>query len=93
VRRPGLVETYRFTKAECLRKLLKLDRLGLVSLLPGDRMRLNVARDVDWLPGGPIQRFFRKQHITGLATREPAADVGRWALDDRLSRTWLKASR
>jgi hypothetical protein len=56
-------------------------------------MRLNVARDFDWLPGGPIQRFFRKQHITGLATREPAADVGRWALDDRLSRTWLKASR
>ncbi len=56
-----IVATYRFTRAECLRRLLRLDRLGLIALLPGDRIRLNVARDFDWLPGGPIQRFFRKQ--------------------------------
>lgn len=56
-----MIGTYRFTRAECLRKLLKLDRLGLITLLPGDRVRLNVARDFDWRPGGPIQRFFRKQ--------------------------------
>ena len=56
-----IAATYRFTKAECLRRLLKLDRLGLITLLPGDRIRLNVARDFDWRPGGPIQGFFRKQ--------------------------------
>jgi transcriptional regulator with XRE-family HTH domain len=56
-----IVATYRMTRAECVRRLLRLDRLGLVTLLPGDRIRLNVARDFDWLPGGPIQRFFRKQ--------------------------------
>ena len=53
--------TYRLTHAECLKRLLRLDRLGLVTLLPGDRVRLNVARDFDWLAEGPIQRFFRKQ--------------------------------
>ena len=56
-----ITATYRFTKAECLKRLLKLDRLGLITLLPGDRIRLNVARDFDWRPGGPIQRFFRTQ--------------------------------
>jgi transcriptional regulator with XRE-family HTH domain len=56
-----ITSTYRFTKAECLKRLLRLDRLGLITLLPGDRVRLNVARDFDWLPHGPIERFFRKQ--------------------------------
>ncbi len=56
-----ITATYRFTKAEALKRLLKLDRLGLITLLPGDRVRLNVARDFDWIAHGPIQRFFRKQ--------------------------------
>ncbi len=54
-----ITQIYRLTKAECLKRLLKLDKLGLIRLLPGDRVRLNVARDFDWLPDGPIQRFFR----------------------------------
>lgn len=56
-----IVATYRFTKAECLKRLLQLDRLRMVTLLPGDRVRLNVARDFEWLANGPIQRFFRTQ--------------------------------
>ncbi len=56
-----ITATYKFSKVECLKRLLKLDRLGLIALLPGDRVRLNVARDFDWLPHGPIERFFRKQ--------------------------------
>ena len=56
-----ITKLYKFSKAECLKHLLKLDRLGLITLLPGDRVRLNVARDFEWLPNGPIQHFFRKQ--------------------------------
>jgi hypothetical protein len=33
----------------------------LIDLLPGNRVRLNVARDFAWLTGGPIQRFFRER--------------------------------
>lgn len=51
---------YRIEPPECLRKLIQLDRLGLIELLPGERIRLNLARDFDWLPGGPIRRFFRE---------------------------------
>lgn len=49
---------YRLTHAECLKYLLVLDRMGLIELLPGDRIRPRVARDFDWLPEGPIRRYF-----------------------------------
>jgi transcriptional regulator with XRE-family HTH domain len=69
-----ITATYKFTKAECLKRLLKLDRLGLITLLPGDRVRLNVARDFDWLPSGPIQRFFRKQEKDDFLASDFAAE-------------------
>lgn len=56
-----IVSTYKLTSAECVKRLLRLDRLGLIELLPGNRIRLTVARDFEWLPGGPISRFFREQ--------------------------------
>jgi transcriptional regulator with XRE-family HTH domain len=58
-----VVATYRMTQAECLKHLLVLDRMGLIELLPGDRIRLRVARDFDWLPDGPIRHFFLQQGL------------------------------
>jgi transcriptional regulator with XRE-family HTH domain len=58
-----IVAAYRLTKTECLKHLLVLDRMGMIELLPGDRIRLLVARDFDWLKDGPIQRFFLGQGI------------------------------
>jgi len=60
---PDMVATYRMTKAECLKRLLVLDHMGILQLLPGDRIRLLVARNFDWLPNGPIGQFFLKQGI------------------------------
>jgi hypothetical protein len=31
--------------------------------MPGNRIRLNVARDFDWLPDGPIRRYFRTEGL------------------------------
>jgi transcriptional regulator with XRE-family HTH domain len=53
-----IISLYRLTRAECLKHLLVLDRMGLIELLPGDRIRPRVARDFDWLPDGPIRRYF-----------------------------------
>lgn len=53
-----IVERYQFDEAECLRYLLHLDRMRLIDLLPGNRIRINVTRDFDWLPNGPIAHFF-----------------------------------
>lgn len=58
-----IVERYRLTEAECIRELVKLDRLRLITLLPGNRVRLNVARDFDWLPHGPIRAYFREEGL------------------------------
>src|ERR1035437_10122553 len=54
-----IVGTYTLSEAECIQCLLKLDRLRLIQLLPGNRIRLNVARDFDWRPKGPIRSFFQ----------------------------------
>jgi transcriptional regulator with XRE-family HTH domain len=55
---------YRLSEAQCIQRLVKLDHLRLIHLLPGNRIRLNVARDFDWLPSGPIRRYFLKQGLS-----------------------------
>lgn len=59
-----IVAAYRLTRPECLKHLLALDRMGVIELLPGDRIRLAVARDFDWLPDGPIRSFFVGQGLS-----------------------------
>lgn len=51
---------YALTQSEVLQRLARLDRLGIIDLLPGNRIRLKTARDFDWLPNGPIHKYFRK---------------------------------
>ena len=57
----NIVDHYQLTQVECLQHLLRLDRLRLIDLLPGNRARINVARDFEWLPTGPIRQFFKAQ--------------------------------
>ena len=54
-----IVATYALTKAECIRLLVRLDRLGVLDLMPNNRIRVRVARNFAWLPDGPIQQYFR----------------------------------
>jgi transcriptional regulator with XRE-family HTH domain len=58
-----MLAAYRLSETECLQRLLRLDKLNLISLLPGNRIRLNVARDFDWLVEGPIRQYFREQGL------------------------------
>lgn len=53
-----IVETYRLSESELTLHLLRLDKLGLIELRAGNRVRLKLARDFSWRPQGPIQRFF-----------------------------------
>jgi hypothetical protein len=59
-----ITEIYDVSGAECIQLLVKLDRIGFIRLLPGNRIKLLVSRDFAWLPDGPIHRFF-KQHAHG----------------------------
>jgi transcriptional regulator with XRE-family HTH domain len=58
-----MLAAYRLSEAECLQRLLRLDRLHVIGLLPGNRIRLNVSRDFDWLVDGPIRQYFRDQGL------------------------------
>ena len=53
-----IVERYGFSTLELTNLLVRLDRIGLIELLPAKRIRLRVARNFAWLPGGPIHRYF-----------------------------------
>ena len=59
-----MLAVYKLSEVECLQKLLVLDRLHLIALMPGNRIRLNVARDFDWLADGPIRQYFRTQGLS-----------------------------
>ena len=54
----AIVASYRLTDAEVVRLLAKLDRLGILDLMPGGRIKMRLARNFSWRKGGPLQRFF-----------------------------------
>lgn len=56
-----IVGIYQISNTECVKLLLHLDKLRIIDLLPGNRIRLNVSRDFDWLPMGPIRRYFQER--------------------------------
>lgn len=61
-----ILATYQFSEAECLQRLLRLDRLRFITLLPGNRIRLSVARDFGWIPNGPINQYFRQRGMAAF---------------------------
>ena len=70
-----IVAHYRVTENECLKYLLRLDKLRIIDLLPGNRIRLNVSRDFDWLPSGPIRQYFQARGL-GDFLKNPFAGEG-----------------
>ena len=49
---------YLFSEHELIRYLAKLDRLKLIQLLPGNRVKLIISHNFSWRKNGPIQRLF-----------------------------------
>lgn len=56
-----ILATYQFSEAELIQRLAKLDRLRLIELQPGNKIKPLVSQDFNWLPKGPIQTFFEAQ--------------------------------
>lgn len=56
-----ILSFYRISETECVRHLARLDRLKVIELLPGNRIRLLVAPNFSWRENGPIQLFFQKK--------------------------------
>ena len=57
----AILEAYRFSESELVGLLTRLDRMGIIDLLPGNRIKVRLARNFTWRKGGPIQRFFESR--------------------------------
>lgn len=58
-----IVRHYRFTDRELLRYFIKLDRLKVIELQPGNRVRLLVSRRFSWRAGGPVQKYIHQKML------------------------------
>ena len=56
-----ILADYALTEAELVRLLARLERLGLIELAPGNRVRLRCARHVDWRSDGPVRRAYAER--------------------------------
>jgi len=56
-----IVAFYDITEGQCFQKLVKLDRLKLIDLMPHNRIKLRVAPNFRWQENGPIQKLFQER--------------------------------
>ena len=56
-----ICDEYQLTKLATQQLLYRLDQMGLISLLPNNRVQLRVSRQLSWQPGGPVQALFDRQ--------------------------------
>lgn len=54
-------QDYGIDQTQLIPALLKLERIGLIQLLPGNVIRLMTARSIGWRRGGPMRRFFDRR--------------------------------
>ena len=54
-----IIQRYDIALAEGLKYLRKLDRMKVIELQPGDRVRLLIANNFSWRKNGAIEKFFR----------------------------------
>ena len=52
-----ILEKYRIEELELIQLFARLDRMGLIDYLPGNRYRLKISRHFQWQRNGPVQRF------------------------------------
>lgn len=56
-----ILERYNIQPVDAIRCLTRLDRLKIIDLLPGNRIKLLISPNFDWLENGPIQQLFRSR--------------------------------
>lgn len=56
-----IVDKYDISPSEGMRLLARLDRMKLIELQPGNRVRLLISNNFGWQKNGAIEKFFRSQ--------------------------------
>ena len=58
-----IVKTYRISEPEGIGYLVRLDRIGIIELRPGNRYRLRLAKTFRWQARGPVMEYFRENAV------------------------------
>ena len=58
-----IVGDYRLTEREVLALFIRLDRLKVIELQPGNRAKLLISRHFSWRPGGPVQSYIYEKML------------------------------
>lgn len=61
--------------------LIRLEKLGLIGLLPGNEIRLRTSRDIQWRKDGPYSRFVNMLLGWSLAKPDISDPRSVWALE------------
>ncbi len=56
-----IIASFEISEAEVVKRLTTLDRLGMIELLPGNRIKRLVSRNFSWRVHGPVQSFFEAE--------------------------------
>jgi len=56
-----IIDIYDISETEGIRLLARLDRMKIIELQPGNRVRLMVHKHFQLIPDGPIQRFYENK--------------------------------
>ena len=56
-----IIRIYDISETEGIRLLAKLDRMKIIELQPGNRVKLIISKNFQFIPGGPIQRFYEQK--------------------------------
>jgi DNA-binding Xre family transcriptional regulator len=55
---------YNLNESECIQLLAELDKIKFIELLPKNKIKLLISPGFNWLPNGPIQKFFQQYILT-----------------------------
>ncbi len=65
-----VLKKYKFTLPEWTLLMTRLDRMGVIELLSGNKYRVRTARNFRWRRDGPMERFFRTKLLPDFFGRE-----------------------
>jgi len=52
---------YDISETEGIQLLARLDRMKIIELQPGNRVKLMISQNFKWIPDGPIQQYFENR--------------------------------
>ena len=56
-----ILAIYDISETEGIRLLARLDRMKIIELQPGNRVKLMISQNFKWIPEGPIQQYFENK--------------------------------